>query len=176
MLLPYQTAYTRGKNCRIVVNCKFSGIFPDIADKRRCDHRTNINRECHSCHRQKLWNDGSDTNRNDQLKYRWRIHTGMTFMLFLFFNQKTVIFLSESGLHSALYRTPLLLYLFSFPEGRPQIYLSKNKQKNTSDIFIIWGLIEVPPGFEPGIEVLQTFALPLGYGTILTFIHVRNLT
>jgi hypothetical protein len=24
---------------------------------------------------------------------------------------------------------------------------------------------EVPPGFEPGIEVLQTFALPLGYGT-----------
>ena len=25
---------------------------------------------------------------------------------------------------------------------------------------------EVPPGFEPGIEVLQTFALPLGYGTI----------
>ena len=27
-------------------------------------------------------------------------------------------------------------------------------------------LLEVPPGFEPGIEVLQTFALPLGYGTI----------
>ena len=24
---------------------------------------------------------------------------------------------------------------------------------------------EAPPGFEPGIEVLQTFALPLGYGT-----------
>ena len=23
---------------------------------------------------------------------------------------------------------------------------------------------EAPPGFEPGIEVLQTFALPLGYG------------
>ena len=28
-----------------------------------------------------------------------------------------------------------------------------------------WILVEVPPGFEPGIEVLQTFALPLGYGT-----------
>lgn len=23
---------------------------------------------------------------------------------------------------------------------------------------------KAPPGFEPGIEVLQTFALPLGYG------------
>ena len=23
---------------------------------------------------------------------------------------------------------------------------------------------QAPPGFEPGIEVLQTFALPLGYG------------
>ena len=29
----------------------------------------------------------------------------------------------------------------------------------------LWTLVEVPPGFEPGIEVLQTFALPLGYGT-----------
>ena len=25
---------------------------------------------------------------------------------------------------------------------------------------------EAPLGFEPGIEVLQTFALPLGYGAI----------
>ena len=25
-------------------------------------------------------------------------------------------------------------------------------------------LKKAPPGFEPGIEVLQTFALPLGYG------------
>ena len=30
-------------------------------------------------------------------------------------------------------------------------------------------LTEVPPGFEPGIEVLQTFALPLGYGTIFNY-------
>lgn len=30
---------------------------------------------------------------------------------------------------------------------------------------------EVPPGFEPGIEVLQTFALPLGYGAIYYIIH-----
>ena len=27
----------------------------------------------------------------------------------------------------------------------------------------------MPPGFEPGIEVLQTFALPLGYGTIFNY-------
>ena len=26
--------------------------------------------------------------------------------------------------------------------------------------------LEVPPGIEPGIEVLQTFALPLGHGTV----------
>ena len=25
--------------------------------------------------------------------------------------------------------------------------------------------MEVPPGFERGMKVLQTFALPLGYGT-----------
>ena len=29
------------------------------------------------------------------------------------------------------------------------------------------GFLEVPPGFEPGIKVLQTYALPLGYGTVL---------
>ncbi len=34
----------------------------------------------------------------------------------------------------------------------------------------------MPPGFEPGIEVLQTFALPLGYGTIFTLLYVRKLT
>ncbi len=30
----------------------------------------------------------------------------------------------------------------------------------------IWGVIqmEAPPGIGPGIEVLQTFALPLGHG------------
>ena len=27
-------------------------------------------------------------------------------------------------------------------------------------------ILEVPPGIEPGIEVLQTFALPLGQGTV----------
>ena len=32
--------------------------------------------------------------------------------------------------------------------------------------------LEVPPGFEPGIRVLQTHALPLGYGTKLNLINV----
>lgn len=27
-------------------------------------------------------------------------------------------------------------------------------------------LLEAPPGFEPGVKVLQTSALPLGYGAI----------
>ena len=27
--------------------------------------------------------------------------------------------------------------------------------------------LEAPPGFGPGVEVLQTFALPLGHGAIL---------
>ena len=35
-------------------------------------------------------------------------------------------------------------------------------------------LLEVPPGFEPGIEVLQTFALPLGYGTIFNYFLKGN--
>ena len=32
----------------------------------------------------------------------------------------------------------------------------------------IWGVIhlEAPPGIGPGIEVLQTFALPLGHGAV----------
>ena len=38
-----------------------------------------------------------------------------------------------------------------------------------------WILVEVPPGFEPGIEVLQTFALPLGYGTIFTFYYMQEI-
>ena len=29
------------------------------------------------------------------------------------------------------------------------------------------GVLEAPPGFEPGMEVLQTSALPLGYGASL---------
>ena len=30
--------------------------------------------------------------------------------------------------------------------------------------------LEAPPGIEPGIEVLQTFALPLGHGAVLNSI------
>ena len=31
-------------------------------------------------------------------------------------------------------------------------------------------LLEAPPGFEPGIKVLQTYALPLGYSAIPLYI------
>ena len=34
-----------------------------------------------------------------------------------------------------------------------------------------WGILlflEAPPGIGPGIEVLQTFALPLGYGAVFS--------
>ena len=34
--------------------------------------------------------------------------------------------------------------------------------------------MEVPPRFELGIEVLQTFALPLGYGTIWSGTAPKN--
>ena len=47
--------------------------------------------------------------------------------------------------------------------------LKKEKAQKT---LISWAFQEVPPGFEPGIEVLQTFALPLGYGTIFTFYYM----
>lgn len=43
-----------------------------------------------------------------------------------------------------------------------------NNIKNQS--IKLWFLVEVPPGFEPGIEVLQTFALPLGYGAVKTYL------
>ncbi len=31
-----------------------------------------------------------------------------------------------------------------------------------------WGLLEAPPGFEPGVRALQAPALPLGYGATLS--------
>jgi hypothetical protein len=33
-----------------------------------------------------------------------------------------------------------------------------------SRLVLAWGVKEAPPGFEPGMKVLQTSALPLGYG------------
>jgi hypothetical protein len=35
----------------------------------------------------------------------------------------------------------------------------------TSDAVFL-GILEAPPGFEPGMEVLQTSALPLGDGAV----------
>ena len=49
--------------------------------------------------------------------------------------------------------------LFHLPEG--QISLKKRASLATCSFFL-----EAPPGFGPGIRVLQTRALPLGHGAI----------
>ena len=41
------------------------------------------------------------------------------------------------------------------------------KSKIDEPLVEVRRFLEVPPGFEPGIKVLQTYALPLGYGTLL---------
>ena len=38
-------------------------------------------------------------------------------------------------------------------------------QANRAEHFL--NHLEAPPGFEPGVKVLQTSALPLGYGAII---------
>ena len=45
----------------------------------------------------------------------------------------------------------------------------ENKKSPTRTFFILHRetILEAPPRFELGIKVLQTFALPLGYGTML---------
>ena len=49
------------------------------------------------------------------------------------------------------------------------------EQKSPTRTFFILHretILEAPPRFELGIKVLQTFALPLGYGTIFTFYYM----
>ena len=41
------------------------------------------------------------------------------------------------------------------------------RQRQTSKCANLLGKLEAPPGFEPGMEVLQTSALPLGDGADL---------
>ena len=45
-------------------------------------------------------------------------------------------------------------------------YQSFGLDKKLSNPIGLLNFLEVPPGFEPGIEVLQTCALPLGHGTL----------
>ena len=42
-------------------------------------------------------------------------------------------------------------------------------EKSTSAMQMCF-FLEAPPGIEPGIEVLQTFALPLGHGAAILFL------
>ena len=37
-------------------------------------------------------------------------------------------------------------------------------------------LMEAPPGFEPGVKVLQTSALPLGYGAMVASLGIEPRT
>ena len=39
-------------------------------------------------------------------------------------------------------------------------------QKNSQNLAILTVLLEAPPGIGPGMKVLQTSALPLGYGAV----------
>ena len=43
-------------------------------------------------------------------------------------------------------------------------------------IAIAMDFLEAPPGIEPGIEVLQTFALPLGHSALFDFIKIGHDT
>ena len=43
----------------------------------------------------------------------------------------------------------------------------RSKQKSTA--LAVLFCLEAPPGIEPGIEVLQTFALPLGHSAVFIF-------
>jgi hypothetical protein len=49
---------------------------------------------------------------------------------------------------------------------RCQIRANKGAKKEKNPPQRDRPFMEVPPGFEPGIKVLQTFALPLGDGTV----------
>ena len=53
--------------------------------------------------------------------------------------------------------------------------ISLKKKKQVFRLAFLF--LEVPPGFEPGIKVLQTYALPLGYGTVLLnyAAHFKNM-
>ena len=45
---------------------------------------------------------------------------------------------------------------------------SEQKRQDTKGVL---SFLEAPPGIEPGIEVLQTFALPLGHSALFTFFY-----
>ena len=54
--------------------------------------------------------------------------------------------------------------------------MSESKKKNQSIGLVFF--LEAPPGIGPGIEVLQTFALPLGYGALFrteVLYHAKSL-
>ena len=55
--------------------------------------------------------------------------------------------------------------------GNSETALKRQKNPKRLKLQTFWGFLflEAPPGIEPGMKVLQTSALPLGYGAILYF-------
>ena len=52
--------------------------------------------------------------------------------------------------------------------SREITYQSFGLDKKLSNPLGLLNFLEAPPGIGPGIEVLQTFALPLGYGAVFS--------
>ena len=53
--------------------------------------------------------------------------------------------------------------------------MKSEKVKNSAHLRVR-NFLEAPPGLEPGIEVLQTFALPLGHSALFDFIKIGHDT
>ena len=51
-----------------------------------------------------------------------------------------------------------------------------HRSKTKSTAYAVLFVLEAPPGIEPGIEVLQTFALPLGHSALFNFIKIGHDT
>ena len=51
---------------------------------------------------------------------------------------------------------------------KEEFFLIQSAQNSTGHRLVSCAFLEAPPGIGPGIEVLQTFALPLGHGVFCT--------
>ena len=53
--------------------------------------------------------------------------------------------------------------------------LDKNPRQRHNPLYLcLRFILEVTPGFEPGVRVLQTLALPLGYVTVDSYYYMRS--
>ena len=70
---------------------KMSGILCNVTNECCSNHCTDVDREGQSGLRQKPGEDGSESDRKDQLENCGCIHIGVTLMFLLILDQKTVI-------------------------------------------------------------------------------------